>query len=158
MGKAKEEAGGEKIIAQNRKARFEYHISDTMEAGVVLSGAEIKSIRNNGISIEESYVRPQAGEVFLLGAHIKPYSHSGDKEYDPVRPRKLLLHAHEIQKLLSRVEAKGFTIVPLKVYLKHGRAKVEIGIAKGKNAPDKRTSIKEKESKREMDRARKAAR
>ena len=142
-----------KIIAVNKRARFDYHIIETFEAGMVLTGAEIKSIRAGGVSIAESYVSPARGEVFLLGANITLYSHSGLKEYDPIRKRKLLLHAHEIAKLQSKVGEKGYTIVPLKIYLKNGRAKIEIALAKGKDAPDKRQSIKAKEGKREIDRA-----
>ena len=144
---------GIKVIAVNKRARFDYHIIETFEAGMVLTGAEIKSIRAGGISIAESYVSPARGEVYLLGANITPYSHSGATEYDPIRKRKLLLHGHEIAKLQTRVEEKGYTVVPLRVYLKNGRAKIEIALAKGKDAPDKRQSIKEKEGKREVDRA-----
>ncbi|MBN8548357.1 MAG: SsrA-binding protein SmpB [Deltaproteobacteria bacterium] len=142
-----------KIIAVNKRARFDFHIIETFEAGMVLTGAEIKSIRAGGVSIAESYVSPAGGEVYLLGANITLYSHSGAKEYDPIRKRKLLLHAHEISKLRTKVGEKGYTIVPLKIYLKNGRAKIEIALAKGKDAPDKRQSIKAKEGKREIDRA-----
>lgn len=141
------------MIAANKRARFEYHIIETFEAGLVLTGAEIKSIRAGGISIAEAYVHPSNGEIYLLGAHVTPYSHSGALEYDPVRKRKLLLHKHEIEKLRGRVEEKGFTIVPLRIYLKGGHAKIEIALAKGKDAPDKRKSIKDREGKREVDRA-----
>ncbi len=153
MNKSQDTESGFKVIAVNKRARFEYHILEVFEAGLVLTGAEIKSIRAGGISIAESYVQPWNGEVFILGAHIAPYSHSGSKEYEPTKKRKLLLHAQEIDKLRSRVEEKGFTIIPLRVYLKNGRAKVEIALAKGKDAPDKRKSIKEREGKREIDRA-----
>lgn len=142
-----------KIISQNKKARFEYHIIETFEAGLVLTGAEIKSIRANGITLTESYIRPERGEIFLLNAHIKPYSYSAERDIDPLRKRKLLLNKREIDKLRGRVEQKGLTIVPLSLYLKHGIAKLEIGLAKGKAAPDKRQTIKERESKREVDRA-----
>ncbi len=158
MAKAEAQGGAIKIISENRKARFNYHIVESYEAGIVLTGAEIKSIRAGGISLQESYVRPQNGELLLLGAHIKPYSHSANAEYDPVRPRKLLMHKGEIVKLQSKVEQKGLTIVPLKVYLKSGRAKIEIGLAKGKSAPDKREDIKGKEAKRDMARALKEGR
>jgi SsrA-binding protein len=148
------EASGHKVIAVNRKARFEYHIIETVEAGIVLTGAEIKSVRNGGLSIAESYVRPGGGNLHLLGAHIKAYSHaSSHVEYDPVRARKLLLHKHEIEKLTQRVEAKGCTLVPLQAYLKGGYLKIEIALAKGKDNPDKRQSIKEREGKREAARA-----
>lgn len=141
-----------KIIAQNKKARFNFHILDKFEAGIVLTGPEIKSIRQGNVTLTESYVRPIRGEIFLLGCHITPYSFSADSKYDATRPRKLLLHESEIDKLRGRVEEKGLTIVPLSLYLKKGRAKLEIAIARGKDAPDKRDSIKERESKREMSR------
>jgi SsrA-binding protein len=142
-----------KVVAHNRKARFDYHIVDTYEAGLVLTGAEIKSIRSGEISITEAYVRPTRGELFLLNAHILPYSHSGDKEYDPRRPRKLLMHRKEIERLVHQLETAGTTIVPLQVLLRKGRAKLEIGLGKGKAAPDKRQDIKKRETQREIARA-----
>jgi SsrA-binding protein len=144
---------GEKILAANRKARFDYHILDTLEAGLVLTGAEIKSMRSGEMSISESYVRPERGELYLLNAHIQPYSHSGDKEYDPRRPRKLLMHRKEIDRLIRELDTKGTTIVPLQVHLRKGRAKVQIGLGKGKAAPDKRQDIKKREINREIARA-----
>jgi len=141
---------GQKIITENRKARFDYHILESFEAGLVLTGAEIKSIRTGEITVNEAYVRPQGSELFLLNAYIKPYAHSGDKEYDPRRPRKLLLHRKEISKLTRELETKGTTIVPLKIYLKGGRAKIEIALGKGKAAPDKRQDIKKREADREV--------
>lgn len=141
-----------KIVVTNRKARFDYHIEDKIEAGLVLTGAEIKSIREGGMTLEQSYVRPHKGELFLIGAHIKPYGFADDKSYDPVRPRKLLLHKAEINKFRGKVESKGFTLVPLSIYLKEGKAKLELALAKGKSAPDKRQNIKEKESKRDLSR------
>jgi SsrA-binding protein len=144
---------GGKVITVNRKARFDYHILDTFEAGMVLTGAEIKSIRAGEITLNEGYVRPQSGELFLLNVYVKPYAHSADKEYDPRRPRKLLLHRREIEKLIRETETKGVTIVPLQLYLKGGRAKLEIAIAKGKAAPDKRQSIKQREADRDVARA-----
>ncbi len=142
-----------KVLAANRKARFDYHILDTFEAGIVLTGAEIKSMRSGEMSISEAYVRPQRGELFLLNAHIQPYTHSGDKEYDPRRPRKLLMHRREIERLIHELETKGTTIVPLQVHLSKGRAKVQIGLGKGKAAPDKRQDIKKRETDREIARA-----
>lgn len=141
---------GHKVVAANKKARFDYHILDTFEAGLVLTGAEIKSLRSGEATITESYVRPQGEELFLLNAYIKPYSHSGDREYDPRRPRKLLMHKREILKLIHQLEAKGTTIVPLQIYLKNGRAKIEIALGKGKAAPDKRQDIKKRETDREI--------
>lgn len=135
---------------QNKKARFDYHVIEVFEAGLVLSGSEIKSIRQGGVSLQESYVRPHRGELFLVGAHIKPYTFTADTTYDPIRPRKLLLHKKEVDKLSGGVGAKGLTIVPLSIYLKKGRAKLEIALARGKSAPDRRDSIRERESSREM--------
>jgi SsrA-binding protein len=139
-----------KVIAANRKARFDYHILETFEAGLVLTGAEIKSLRAGEITINEAYVRPQGGELFLLNAYIKPYTHSGDREYDPKRPRKLLMHKREIARLAHELEAKGTTLVPLQVHLKNGRAKLEVALGKGKAAPDKRQDIKKREAAREV--------
>jgi SsrA-binding protein len=139
-----------KVIATNRKARFNYHILETFEAGLVLTGAEIKSIRNGEANISEAYVRPQNGELFLLNAHFAPYSHCADKEYDPRRPRKLLMHRREIDKLQHQLEAKGTTLIPLQIHLKEGRAKLEVALGKGKAAPDKREDIKKRETQREI--------
>ncbi len=153
MNKSKVENEGIKLIAANKKARFDYHIIETVEAGIVLTGAEIKSVRAGGISIAESYVAPGEDALYLLNAHIKPYSFSGAKEYDPIRRRKLLLKKSEIDKFRGRVEKAGLTIVPLQVYLKGGYAKVEIALAKGKAAPDKRQTQKRKDADREIARA-----
>lgn len=147
------DSGGIKIVSENRKARHNFHILEEFEAGIVLTGPEIKSIRANGISLGESYVRPLKDEIFILGAHIEPYKFDPNKNYDPTRTRKLLLNRSEIDKLRGRVEQKGLTIVPLKLYFKGGRAKLLVALAKGKTAPDKRQSIKEREGKREADRA-----
>lgn len=137
-------------LVSNRKARHNYHILETFEAGLVLLGLEIKSLRNNGASIDEAYVRPFNDEIFLLGANIKQYFHSSSvKDYDPMRPRKLLLKRNEIDKLRGKVDRQGMTIVPLRIYLKRGFAKIEIALAKGKDAPDKRQDTKERESKLE---------
>jgi SsrA-binding protein len=144
---------GRKIVAANRKARFDYHILESFEAGLVLTGAEIKSIRTGEVNITEAYVRPDRGELYLLNAYIAPYSHSGDKEYDPRRPRKLLMHRREIDKLVRSLDTKGTTIVPLQLYFKSGRAKLEIATGKGKAAPDKRQAIKKNETQREIARA-----
>ena len=142
-----------KSIAQNRKARFNYNILETAEAGIVLTGAEIKSIRANGISLEQSYIGVMQGELFLLGAHIRPYQFSAQSEIDPLRARKLLMHRREIDRLGGRVSQKGLTLVPLEIYLRRGRAKILVGLGKGKSAPDKRDTIKARESKRELARA-----
>jgi SsrA-binding protein len=139
-----------KLVTTNKKARFDYHILETFEAGLVLTGAEIKSIRAGEITVNEAYVRPQGGELFLLNAYIKPYAHNGDREYDPLRPRKLLMHRREIAKLIRELETAGTTIVPLDIHLKNGRAKIEIALGKGKAAPDKRQDIKKREAARDV--------
>ena len=153
MSGSKEEKKDFEVVALNKKARFDFHIVECFEAGLVLTGNEIKSIRAGAINLKESYIRPQGGELHLIGAHITEYEHSSDSKYNPVRPRKLLMHKHEILKLASRVEAKGFTIVPLRVYLKRNLAKLELALAKGKDAPDKRRSEIDKEKRREAERA-----
>jgi SsrA-binding protein len=142
-----------KVVAVNRKARFDYHILETYEAGMVLTGAEIKSIRAGEATIAEAYVRPEQTELFLLNAYINPYSHASDPEYDPRRPRKLLMHRKEIDKLCRELATKGTTAVPLQIHLRKGRAKLQFALAKGKAAPDKRQTIKDRESSREMARA-----
>jgi SsrA-binding protein len=158
VNKPKAEAASIKLIAAHKKARFDYHIIETVEAGIVLTGAEIKSVRLGGISIAESYVAPGADSLYLLNAHIKPYAFSGAKEYDPIRRRKLLLKKSEIERLRGRVEKAGLTMVPLQVYLKNGYAKVEIALAKGKSAPDKRETQRGKDAAREIARAMKGQR
>lgn len=154
MARTKKEGPvGIKIVAQNKKARFQYHLYETFEAGLVLTGAEIKSIRQGAINLGESYISTRRGELFLLNAHISPYAFNSDEHYNPTRARKLLLHRREIDKIRGRIEQKGLTAVPTKIYLKRGYAKVEIALAKGKDAPDKRQTIKDRESKREAERA-----
>ncbi len=146
-------SSGGKIICLNKKARFNYLIEETFEAGIVLTGAEIKSIRQGGVSLAEAYIIPHGGELFLVNAHVKPYSFTADTSYNPTRRRKLLMHKREIERLTGRVEAKGYTLIPTKLYLKRGYAKIEVALAKGKAAPDKRQTIKEREGKREAERA-----
>ena len=145
-----------KIVSENRKARFNYSIIESVEAGIVLTGAEVKSIRLGGLSLQESYIRPDKGEMYLLGAHIKNYSHDTNRDYNPTASRKLLLHKREIEKLSGKVDTKGLTLVPLKAYFKNGRVKIEIALGKGKNVVDKRDDLKEKDSKRELQRRLKA--
>jgi len=142
----------EKIIATNRKAYHDYHIQDTYEAGVALVGTEVKSLREGKANLKDSYALIKDGEAFLLNCHISPYSHGNIQNHDPVRTRKLLLHKKEINKLWGKISQQGFTLVPLKIYFKNGRAKIEIGVAKGKRQYEKRASIKEKEAKREIER------
>jgi SsrA-binding protein len=142
-----------KVIATNRKARHDYFILDTFEAGIVLQGSEIKSIRAGQISLKEAYVRTDGQEAWLMNAHVAPYDPASRENHDPIRNKKLLLHKKEIAKLWDEVRQKGTTIIPLSVYLSKGRAKVEIAIARGKRNYDKRQSIKERDAQREIDRA-----
>jgi SsrA-binding protein len=136
-------------IAENRKAFHDYHILDTYEAGVVLLGTEVKSIREGRVNLRDSYASVEKGEVFLHNVNISPYSHRGYVDHEPLRKRKLLLNRNEILKLVGKTTEKGMTLVPLRLYFKNGRVKVAIGLAKGKKDYDKRESIKKRESDRE---------
>jgi SsrA-binding protein len=147
-----------KIVCTNRKARHEYKILDTVEAGLVLTGSEVKSLRAGHASLQESYARIEEGEVFLVGANIRTYEQAGRFNHEPTRRRKLLLTEPEIRKLTKNVEAKGATLVPLRIYFRGSWAKVELAVAVGKRAYDKRAAIAERDAAREMDRARKEAR
>lgn len=150
---------GEKLISDNRRARHDYHILDRVEAGIALVGTEVKSLRmTNGITLKDSYCDIRQGEVWLVGAHIQPYAMGNIYNHEPERRRKLLLHRHEILKLGQKVAEKGLTLVPLRVYFKRGKVKVEVGLCRGKNTVDKRDTIKARESRREIDRAIKSAR
>lgn len=140
-----------KVIANNKKAYFDFFISDTIEAGIVLEGSEVKSIRAGGISLNESYVKVIGNEVFLINAYIKPFEKASSFAPDSKRTRKLLLNKNEILKLTQKVLEKGLTIVPLRVYLKGSLVKVEIGVGKGKKLYDKRETLKEKTVKREIE-------
>ena len=140
------------IVASNKKAYFNYFISDTIEAGIELQGCEVKSVRNKGISIAESYVTVKNGEMFLLNAYIKPFEKATSFVPSERRTRKLLLHKAEILKFERKVSEKGFSIMPTKVYFKNGKVKVEIGLAKGKKLYDKRETMKEKETQKTIDR------
>lgn len=142
----------ERVVASNRRARREYFILETLEAGMALQGSEIKSIRAGQISLAEAYVRIDGYEAWLEDAHIAPYEQASIFNHEPRRPRKLLLHSSEIRKLWNTVRQKGVTIIPLSVYLKNGRAKVEIAIAKGKKLYDKRAEIAKRDAQREIDR------
>jgi SsrA-binding protein len=139
----------EQLITDNRKAGFDYHILETFEAGLVLTGTEVKSIREGRVNLRDSYCRLEGAEAFLLGAHIGQYSHGGYATHDPVRPRKLLLKRDELNKLLGRTTERGPTIVPLRMYFKNGRVKVAVGLAKGKKTFDKRETIRRREADRE---------
>lgn len=142
----------EKVIATNRKARHEYHIFDQYEAGLVLRGSEIKSIRAGQISIKEAYVQVNEDEAWLIDAHIAPYDQASIYNHEPRRPRKLLLHKRQIRDLYDDVRQKGVTIIPLRVYLRDGLAKVEIAVAKGKKLYDKRQTIAKRDAQREIER------
>ena len=142
-----------KVVATNRKARHEYHFDDTYEAGLVLMGTEIKSIRAGQVSIQEGFVLFEGGEAWLVNVHIAQYDPASHQNHDPRRRRKLLLHRREINRLESRAREKGFTVIPTRLYLKDGRAMVEIALARGKKLYDKRQAIAERNSKRQMDRA-----
>ena len=145
-----------RTVSTNRRARFDYEVLDTVEAGLVLTGMEIKSIREGRANLAHAYARPEDGELWLLGAHIAEYSHSGAADsHDPTRPRKLLLHREQIRRLTKQVAERGLTIVPLRLYLKRHLAKVELGLAKGRKRYDKRRAIVEGARERE---AREAAR
>ncbi|MDZ5472209.1 SsrA-binding protein SmpB [Bacillus sp. 31A1R] len=145
--------GTGKVFAQNKKAYHDYFIEETYEAGIVLQGTEIKSIRGGRINLKDSYAQIKNGEVFLLGVHISPYEQGNRFNHDPLRSRKLLLHRKEINKLIGETKVAGYSLVPLKMYLKDGFAKVLIGLAKGKKNYDKREDLKNKEAKREIERA-----
>lgn len=149
----KKESPNEKIIATNRKAHYRYFLSEQLEAGLSLTGTEIKSLRGGHCSIAEAYVEIKNGEAFVVGMDIPVYKEGNIFNHAPKRPRKLLLHKAQISKLASEVKTKGVTIVPLRCYLKNGRAKLEIALAKGKNVVDKRDTIKERDIKRRLDRA-----
>lgn len=145
---------GEKVIATNRQARFEYAILDSAEAGLALTGTEIKSIRAGRVNLRDAYARIEAGEVWLINMHISPYEQAGNYfQHDPLRPKKLLLHRREIARLKAELGQKGLTLVPLRLYLKRGRAKVELGLAKGKKLYDKRDAMAERDAKRDVARA-----
>ncbi|UUX34225.1 SsrA-binding protein SmpB [Fundicoccus culcitae] len=142
----------DKPLAQNRKARYDYEIVETFEAGLVLKGTEIKSVRKGKINLQDGYISIYGGEAWLKNVHISPYEQGNIFNHDPLRDRKLLLHKREITKLINETKQSGMTIVPLKVYLVRGRAKVLIGLAKGKTKYDKRNSLKEQQAKRDIDR------
>ncbi|MFC1608262.1 SsrA-binding protein SmpB [Candidatus Latescibacterota bacterium] len=144
-----------KIIAKNKKARHDYFILSKYEAGIVLQGTEVKSLRNGKVNLKESYARIDEGELWIVGMHISPYEQGNINNHDPVRKRKLLMHSREIDRLRKSTEEKGLTLVPLALYFSGGRVKVEIGLAQGKHHYDKRQDNAKRDAQREMDRARK---
>jgi SsrA-binding protein len=147
------EEGGRLTVARNRKARHEYEVLDTLEAGIVLRGPEVKSIREGKVSFQDSFARVDGGEVWLYSLHISPYEQANRHNVDPVRPRKLLLHRQEIRKLIGKVEEKGLTLIPLEFLFRRGYVKVVLGLARGRKAHDKREKIKQQDLDREARRA-----
>jgi len=147
-----------KVISQNRKAYHDYHIEETVESGIALLGTEVKSLREGRANLKDGYVILKSGEAFLLNCHISPYSHGNIMNHEPLRTRKLLMHRKEIDRLRGKVEGKGFTLIPLKLYFKDSFVKVEIGLARGKKLFEKRDTIKEREAKREIAKAMKQKR
>ena len=149
--------GADRLISTNRKAYHDYFVDETLEAGLVLVGSEIKSIRAGQVNLRDSYVTLRSGEAWLIGAHIAGYTEASYQDHDPRRDRKLLLHRREITKWRSKVEQRGFTMVPLKLYLKNNRAKVEIALVRGKHTYDKREAIAQRDSERDLRRELKEA-
>jgi SsrA-binding protein len=145
----------EKIIAVNRKARHEYHIMETFEAGINLKGTEVKSLREGNANLQDSYARIENGEIFIYNMHISPYAQGNQFNHEPKRPRRLLMHKYEIIRLFSKVREKGLSIIPLRLYFKNGIAKVELALARGKKLYDRRDDLAERDAKREMERAKK---
>ena len=149
MADKSEREKAQRTIAENRKARHDYHILESWEAGVSLLGTEVKSIREGRVNLRDSYARVDNGEIWMLNVHISPYSHRGSAEHQELRQRKLLLHRDEIRKMVGKVAEKGLTLVPLELYFKNGRVKVLLGLAKGKQAHDKRETLRRREVDRE---------
>lgn len=147
------EDSGKKVVARNRKARHEYEIMDTFEAGLVLKGPEAKSLREGKVGFQDAYARVQGGEVWLHRLHISPYEQANRYNEDPLRPRKLLLHRHEIRRLVGKVEEKGLTLIPLDIYFRKGYAKVTLAVARGRKTYDKREKLKRKTQEDEARRA-----
>ena len=149
---------GEKLVVDNRRARHEYHLLERLEAGLVLSGTEVKALRAGRASLDRAYAEVRDGEAWLVGAHISPYEQGNSGNHDPDRARKLLLHRGEIDSLYGKVRERGLTIVPTRLYFKDGRAKVELAVARGKELHDKRRDIARREADRQIERALKGAR
>jgi SsrA-binding protein len=146
-------APAEKLIAENRKARHDYHLLERLEAGLVLTGSEVKSLRQGDASLQRAFADLRDGELWLVGAHIAAYDEAGERNHDPDRDRKLLLHRREISSLTGKVQERGFTLVPTRLYFKDGRAKVEIALARGKDVRDKRRDIAKRDADRQIERA-----
>ncbi len=143
----------ERVVATNRRARHDYEILETYEAGLVLRGTEVKSLREGKVTFKDSYALVDGNELWLVGCHISPYHHGTDANHDPERKRKLLLHRTEINRLLGKTLERGLTLIPLRLYFMHGRVKLELGLARGKKLYDKRRALREREARRELDRA-----
>lgn len=148
-----EQKGGDRVVTTNRRAFHEYFIAETVETGIVLSGTEIKSIRAGKVNINDAYARIEDGELWLVGSHISPYTHGSYTNHVPDRPRKLLAHKAQIRELRAMTEQKGLTLVPLRLVIRRGRAKIELGVARGKKLYDKRASEAEREASRDIERA-----
>jgi SsrA-binding protein len=144
---------GEKIVCVNRQARYNYFIDETYEAGLVLLGSEVKSLRDGKANLVDSYAQIRNGEAYLINTHISPYTGANQFNHEPTRARKLLLHAREIERLTSKTKERGLTLIPLKLYFKNGRAKVELGLARGKKLYDKRETLRRKVAQREVERS-----
>jgi len=149
---AKKKSGIE-IVARNRRASHDYHLLDKFEAGLILTGTEIKSVRDHKVSLQRAFVQPRVDELYLMEATIAPYEHGNRENHEPTRPRKLLLHRREINKIMDALQTKGMTMVPTKMYLRDGWAKVEVALAKGKKLYDKRSDIRERDAERQVERA-----
>ena len=145
--------GGRRIAVRNRKARHEYHILETLEAGLVLRGTEVKSLRQGRANLQDAFARFDRGELWLHNVHISPYEQGSQFNHDPVRPRKLLLHSNQIRKLFGQVEQKGLTLIPLDIHFTRGKAKVDLALVKGKQKQDKRQDLRQRDAQREMERA-----
>jgi SsrA-binding protein len=150
---AKGRDAGQRVVATNRRARFDYEILERLEAGIALTGSEVKSLRQGKASLSESFARVQEGEAWLENMHIPPYDQGEKRGYDPRRRRKLLLHRAEIDRLVGKTAERGLTLVPIRVYFSHGLAKVELGMGRGKRAYEKRQAVLEREHRREIERA-----
>ncbi len=144
---------GIKVVAKNKRANFDYELLDRYEAGLVLTGTEIKSVRDNRVDLKRSYVQPRAGELWLVDAHIAEYKHGNRENHEPTRPRKLLLHRREIRKILDDMAQKSLTMVPVRLYLKDGLAKIEVALARGKKKFDKRADLAKRDANRQVERA-----
>jgi SsrA-binding protein len=153
MGDKRGKSDGPQVLCSNRKARYDYHIDETYEAGIALLGSEVKSIRQGRANLRDSYAAFERGELFLHNCHVSPYEQASRFAPDPLRPRKLLMHRQEMLRLVGKVEEKGFTLIPLSLYLKGPHVKVSLALARGKKQYDRREDIKEREAQREVDRA-----